>query len=498
MKRILIADKDLLTAQSIATILLDLYPSCEIMQASQEAEFLRFALTGDFDLIVYDISEFGFDAIRTIQHYGKPPFILTAQPDNLDFVLDAIYIGIMYFLFKPINPQQFIAYVREIAAGGYAKKSIADSHSKASYINNILQTMSTGLMARLLFSGVEYMPNEADDFEMCFEQADHAMVIMDFADSPHDALAIEKIREALQDAFSIMIYGISSTRIFVLISAPPQENLLHKSESLRIFGELEVQLRDLFPNLKIGIGQHCASILDVRQSAIQAANALYYGTQHHISVVHVDDIDLAANDETSNEMHVSHLLTRIRNGDYIAASIFLSGLSSQLKTTHDFLQFLLNLTLSIHAEWPETKAICVDILARLNSGLPKDEYLNIYGNFLSLVTTRIGANSQVKMKKTIDDFILRNIDQTIRLEDVAAEVNLSPSYFCKRYKSTTGHTFSSRVSELRVAKAKELLMYNDAAIHEIAAQVGYKDACYFSKVFKAQTGSTPSTFRNDK
>jgi two-component system response regulator YesN len=87
------------------------------------------------------------------------------------------------------------------------------------------------------------------------------------------------------------------------------------------------------------------------------------------------------------------------------------------------------------------------------------------------------------------------MDPNISLNEVAAQVNHSPSHFTTVFSQETGGTFKQYLTEVRIKKAKELLRTTNAKSYEIACQVGYTDPHYFSYVFRKHTGLTPTDFR---
>ena len=88
-------------------------------------------------------------------------------------------------------------------------------------------------------------------------------------------------------------------------------------------------------------------------------------------------------------------------------------------------------------------------------------------------------------------------DPNLMLQDVAGEVHLSQSHFSTIFAQETGLTFTQYLTALRIGKAKELLEATEMRSSQIAAEVGYNDAHYFSYLFKKNTGRTPSEYRGE-
>ena len=93
-------------------------------------------------------------------------------------------------------------------------------------------------------------------------------------------------------------------------------------------------------------------------------------------------------------------------------------------------------------------------------------------------------------------FIESHYAEDLSLDRVAAEVNLSPFYFSKLFKSRTSISFSDYIARTRIERAKELLTRHPYSLKEVTTMVGYGDPNYFARVFRRIEGFSPSRYRS--
>lgn len=97
------------------------------------------------------------------------------------------------------------------------------------------------------------------------------------------------------------------------------------------------------------------------------------------------------------------------------------------------------------------------------------------------------------------EFIDENYtNEALSLNQVATKVNVSANYFSAVFSQNVRMTFIEYVTKKRMEKAKKLLRTTDTMASEIGRMVGYKDAHYFSFVFKKTQGCSPREYRSGK
>ncbi|QHW29950.1 response regulator [Paenibacillus rhizovicinus] len=94
------------------------------------------------------------------------------------------------------------------------------------------------------------------------------------------------------------------------------------------------------------------------------------------------------------------------------------------------------------------------------------------------------------------DLLQTDLGEHASRADLAAMVNLSQGYFSTIFKEIVGRSFHDAAKEIRLEKAKRLLIeHADMPIYWIAEKTGFQDEKYFSKIFRIQTGMVPSEYR---
>lgn len=94
-------------------------------------------------------------------------------------------------------------------------------------------------------------------------------------------------------------------------------------------------------------------------------------------------------------------------------------------------------------------------------------------------------------------YIVDNFRQDIILNEVAAEVNMSPNAFCKYFKKATDKTFMETVIEYRINFAMQQLLSTEKPVAEIAMESGFGDVSHFYKLFKRLIKISPLQYRKD-
>ncbi len=105
------------------------------------------------------------------------------------------------------------------------------------------------------------------------------------------------------------------------------------------------------------------------------------------------------------------------------------------------------------------------------------------------------AAQQIQKAKVI---MMERFGQGISPTDVADNINMGYSKFRRLFKEYTGYAPLQYIQELRLQQSKELLLSTNLSLTEIADEVGYDNADYFSTAFKKKNRITPTAYRKKK
>ena len=144
------------------------------------------------------------------------------------------------------------------------------------------------------------------------------------------------------------------------------------------------------------------------------------------------------------------------------------------------------------------KSILESLLAG-STNFSLKESLGIYNLVLSSVDS---LPKSVWLSKKVDhriidtlEYMERNTQNRMTSETLADRLFLSPSAFSRLFKKNTGKSPSKYLTQIRIDKACNLLLYTDTSIDTIAAQCGFTDRYHLTKVFSKVKNTTPAAFR---
>ncbi len=94
-------------------------------------------------------------------------------------------------------------------------------------------------------------------------------------------------------------------------------------------------------------------------------------------------------------------------------------------------------------------------------------------------------------------YIRTNYKKDLSLDAVAAHVSISPTYFSKKFKSSTGFGYKEYLINVRLQAASDMLLETNASVSEIAEKCGFNNSDHFGTAFKKAKGISPLKYRKN-
>ena len=132
-----------------------------------------------------------------------------------------------------------------------------------------------------------------------------------------------------------------------------------------------------------------------------------------------------------------------------------------------------------------------------------EEFGNCIDNLkISMFRQRVSSPAEPEKQEertitSITRYLQEHLSEEVSLSVLSDEFHLNSQYISQLFKNEIGVNFLTYLTNIRMEKAKKLLLSTSLSVAEVAEQSGYGDYRVFTKVFKKSEGITPSQYRRD-
>ncbi len=521
---------------------------CEVLAAADGAEALKVADASPPDIVLMDIKMPTLDGLksarRLLARQGHPPeIIFVTAYDEFAYAREALAIGAAEYVLKPVSPEELRRVLTSAADRVEAARRAAErakrtaERLKAAMPLLRLQTFrdlldgnlvcpasqAAALRERLSLAGVWGQPCLAMFF---------ALGRGDGLGAPEEAVAEQDVTAS----FGRVMRRRSGASWLAGSAGPGRPGLLieppagHKKTDVRLWAiDLAADLKSEAERLtgqavSAGVGdahpEKGGLAVSVREALEALRHALRLGAG---ALVHVTDIHLR--DDASHPAPVlpptGPLLDRVRMGQTSEAVSLATEIGEELALA------------ARRDAKPETAALLAAELvalcgrAALEGGADPEEVrslqVRVFEGLAGAATTgtsgvrtppgslpgvlvgfvrdmaALARSAQTERRHGVVRralaYIQGNFDKPLTLEGVARVAHVSPYYLSHLLTRESGKSFTEHLTGARTKRAKDLLATTDLTVGEIAVRVGFSDGNYFARVFKRETGLTPSDYR---
>lgn len=487
------------------------------------------------DILITDIRMPFMDGLELCKLVKKElpniKILILSGYDEFDYAKEAIRLGVTEYLLKPISSGKLLEALNGVSESIRREKEDKDlvrkymeemrentEHEKQKFFEQMIAGNLS--MADALETGKKY--------EMNLSAGMYNLLLFRFTLGEENRksgellgeaeYAIEKLTERLEYVFEFQ-RGVEGWAF--LLMADNEEQM---SERVK---ELSKDLEEIMKNYSTiayfgGIGQPVARLRELEESFREAERALAARFTMELNrIISVEDIRMAQNVDTLDDIEITSFgeieKTRtmlekfLNNGaeDEIDefVDVYINELPEEnLKSVLMRQYIIMDAYIVMMSFCEKIEGIEGEMQAQseeLKNSMKTSQTLEEIKNYIRMLLKKIiGVRDTINGRRYSDiieiakDQIRKTyMSDEISLNTIAAEVGMSPSYFSSIFSKEMGKTFVEYLTEIRMDRAKELLMCSSMKTSEIGYEVGYKDPHYFSYIFKKTQNCTPKEFR---
>jgi AraC-like DNA-binding protein len=227
---------------------------------------------------------------------------------------------------------------------------------------------------------------------------------------------------------------------------------------------------------------HAGEALFIQSGQLHAA----YPMDGHVYRFHAIVFDLGMMASPTFDVFQSKYIGPLMQQELIPPTVIRPGSAWEMQVLHGVSELIQHYSQKQSGHELKIKA---DLYAIFSELLPHSQ---------RMTTTKKGTASdseKIERIKQVLHYMHEQYDHKIHIQELAALVHMSEGHFCRFFKSIVKQTPIEYLNFLRVNKAIQLLEDPHIKIIDVAHEVGFDNASYFIKTFKALKTYTPSEFR---
>ena len=530
MYKIMLADDEGIVIDSLKMILENNFQGiCEVESAKTGRSVIELAENFRPDIAFMDIQMPGINGIEAIreikQNCPTTLFIIMSAYDKFDYAQEAINLGVLEYLHKPVNHKKIIEVIQK------AMRRIDDQRTKRSddlkikeKLEFVVPIIENGLISSILLQ--ENFGKDADKYkELLGIRENHGyMMILEYGDSVEgrdmtnpvgSGVKVQslysEIRELIKRHFTCSVGPVMTNKIVCFVPANPELEGYHsRSEVIELSREMIRELtKKLGLTCRLGIGS-IQSLDKLTESYRDAANAL---RNTDGSVAHCRDLPIFCEYEENYPIDIEEsIFEMVKKGMAEESGVETDRFFNWMERSYGecindirlkVLEFVL---MAEHIAYESGGMVYhftdrAEYLTSIMSMNSLEEMRSWFINKISQAARNVVNKKHEYSNGVIErakEYIEKNYKKDISLDEVSQEVDMSSYYFSKLFKEVSGYNFIEYVTNMRIELAKELLMDGSLSMKEICVDVGYGDPNYFSRIFKKCVGVTPTEFREGK
>lgn len=483
------------------------------------------------DIILTDIKMPLLDGIELIKSImlqsPHTKIIVLSCLNEYDYVREAMKHGAVDYLFKPtMTPEDILDVLKDV------KEKIKLERNKNIEIkqlkeqaNQSMKLMKEKYLNNLLNSDIKVEQNIKKDFEkMDINLQDKKLICFLIEFDEHEKLkekysyndvqmlylsCINAITDIMKQYNNGVCFMNENKKIIVLHNINHHSQMNQERKLIEITKKIQGTLNNYVGiSISIGVSNIFNGFNNLKIAFIQAEQALNQkfmlgkGRIIKYGAMNFDDKNLK--ELFSSELNKLYEAAKLKNQEETIKnvnSLFLSIKEKTIPTKEDICELAIEIIiefLRIFREEVTLEEFFKDrnnMLNEVHNNKTFDEINEWLKNIINKLLVNVQKKDTNKYSPTVYkaiNYISKNYAENVTLLSISEHVNVSKNYFSKLFKEETGINFVQYLTNIRVKHAKELLISENIKTYEVSQMVGYKNYRHFCKIFKKNTGITPS------
>ncbi len=475
--------------------------------------------TAEPDVLITDIKMPFMDGLQLCKVVRERmpwvKIIILSGHDEFEYAKEAIKLGVTEYLLKPVGVQELHNVLHKVAILlDQERREREELQKLRDQIETNLAVLRERFLLKLVVGAVSSAEaieqSQALGMELIARCYLVVVIKVELCDAPeqfdyHEYQQVQRIVSSLVETNpDVFLLTKDLEELVLMIKGNTPEYLQEEGDLL--LEQIERQVQGEKCKLAIGVGTPKKRITDIYHSFVEALTAIQDMTSAYKAAPNgdADTAELLKVDKSAVE---DYLRCGVKEDfdDFFDAFIRPLGetaLKSYLIKNYIFLdlvlitaRFINELGGSVDEVVPEINHIETALATIQTIEHIRDQAQKILTSALAFRDSRTTSHYGGMIQRAKDYIGAHYVNPNLSLNEVAAQVSLSPSHFSVVFGQETARTFKEYLTETRIKRAKELLRTTTLKSSEIAYQIGYTDPHYFSYVFRKNTGLTPTEFR---
>jgi len=470
------------------------------------------------DIVITDIRMPGMDGLQLMERVKNEKlqtnFIILSGYGDFKYAQKAIQLGAKNYFLKPIKIDELVTEIRQ------QKEEILQSnhiHSYSAYLN-VKSEPKEKFLKRLLkneFYSYDEIKDEIRRLELKLNDSPFRVMVFSIQGKEDEEqkdefqqinYLMDIVSEELQETRYEFLISSSSELLTIIHTMQPGDlPVNYRFLAIRCLKRVN---RDSTMDLAIGIGKEGASLTDCSNSyktALMCLSYSFYETDHKIfdeSILCTAPPPAAANQMDYNNLMYSIAMNRTEQIRAFCREYFSQLLYVPMPPPNYIRGMCIYLITDIQKELGSGKEFSqAEVILPINTIRTFEELKAYMEDFLEACAGKQGSGENGPKNQIIqaaEYYIKSHMGEKILAKDVARHVNLSDVYFTSYFKLKTGINFRDYVIRIKMDHAKGLMeRMPDMPVAEVAAATGYDDYRSFYRVFKQNTGVSPSDYNRN-